>query len=233
MLKIIAIYIFDIIDHFYHQKRIINFILKQKIPINNFIDVGSHLGTYSDLILKYFHKTKILMIEPQLDIFKKIKIKYSKNKNIKIFNFAISDKNSQKNIFINHHNLTSSLTEFNYNNNYLKLKSKIFNTTPKGMIKKKLKIKTVKMNTFLSNNKINKIDLIKIDTEGHELAVLIGIENKISKVKNILIEFHNDEIFHNYNPDKVHQYLIKNNFVLLKKFKFPFTTWEDRFYQKK
>ena len=89
------------------------------------------------------------------------------------------------------------------------------------------------MNTLLSNNKINKIDLIKIDTEGHELAVLIGIENKISKVKNILIEFHNDEIFHNYNPDKVHQYLIKNNFVLLKKFKFPFTTWEDRFYQKK
>ena len=57
--------------------------------------------------------------------------------------------------------------------------------------------------------------------------------SEISKVKNILIEFHNDEIFHNYNPDKVHQYLIKNNFVLLKKFKFPFTTWEDRFYQKK
>ena len=232
MLKIIAIYIFDIIDHFYHQKRIINFILKQKISINNFIDVGSHLGTYSDLILKYFSKTKIFMVEPQKDIFEKIKIKYKKNKKIKIFNFAISDKNSQKNIFINYHDLTSSLTEFNYNNSYLKLKSKIFNTTPKGMIRKKLKIKTVKMDTLISNNKIDEIDLIKIDTEGHELEVLKGIENKISKIKNILIEFHNDEIFHGYDPDKVHQYLKKNNFVLLKRFKFPFTTWEDRFYQK-
>ena len=85
------------------------------------------------------------------------------------------------------------------------LKSKIFNTTPKGMIKKKLRIKTVKMNTLLSNNSIDEIDLIKIDTEGHELEVLKGMENKISKIKNILIEFHDDEIFYGYDPDKVHQ----------------------------
>ena len=46
------------------------------------------------------------------------------------------------------------------------------------MIKKKLRIKTVKMNTLLSNNSIDEIDLIKIDTEGHELEVLKGLTKK-------------------------------------------------------
>ena len=150
MIKRIAIYIFDIIDHYYHQKRIINFILKKNFSVNYYIDVGSHLGTYSDLILKYFKKSKIIMIEPQKDIFKKIKLKYRNNKKIIILNHAISDKNMHRNIFINYHDLTSSLTKFNYNNNYLKIKSKIFNTTPHGMIKEKLTIKTIKMSTLLS-----------------------------------------------------------------------------------
>jgi len=233
MLKKIALYIFDIIDHYYHQQRIINFILRKNFSINYFIDVGSHLGTYSDLILKYFKKSKIIMIEPQKEIFKKIKLKYKNNKKILILNHAISDKNVNKNLYINYHDLTSSLTKFNYNNNYLKIKSKIFNTTPHGMIKEKLIIKTIKMSTLLSKENITNVDLIKIDTEGHELEVLKGMGDKIKKIKNILIEFHNDKIFIDYNPKKVHQYLLKNNFILLKKFKFPFTKWEDRFYKQK
>jgi FkbM family methyltransferase len=233
MLKKIALYIFDIIDHYYHQQRIINFILRKNFSINYFIDVGSHLGTYSDLILKYFKKSKIIMIEPQKEIFKKIKLKYKNNKKILILNHAISDKNVNRNLYINYHDLTSSLTKFNYNNNYLKIKSKIFNTTPHGMIKEKLIIKTIKMSTLLSKENITNVDLIKIDTEGHELEVLKGMGDKIKKIKNILIEFHNDKIFIDYNPKKVHQYLLKNNFILLKKFKFPFTKWEDRFYKQK
>ena len=233
MLKKIALYIFDIIDHYYHQQRIINFILRKNFSINYFIDVGSHLGTYSDLILKYFKKSKIIMIEPQKEIFKKIKLKYKNNKKILILNHAISDKNVNRNLYINYHDLTSSLTKFNYNNNYLKIKSKIFNTTPHGMIKEKLIIKTIKMSTLLSKENITNVDLIKIDTEGHELEVLKGMGDKIKKIKNILIEIHNDKIFIDYNPKKVHQYLLKNNFILLKKFKFPFTKWEDRFYKQK
>ena len=101
------------------------------------------------------------------------------------------------------------------------------------MIKEKLIIKTIKMSTLLSKENITNVDLIKIDTEGHELEVLKGMGDKIKKIKNILIEFHNDKIFIDYNPKKVHQYLLKNNFILLKKFKFPFTKWEDRFYKQK
>ena len=77
---------------------------------------------------------------------------------------------------------------------------------------------------------IETIDLLKIDTEGHEFQVIKGIKDKIKNVKLILVEFHNDEIYVSYNPTKLHEFLVSNNFELVKNFKFPFTTWEDRLY---
>ena len=71
---------------------------------------------------------------------------------------------------------------------------------------------------------------MKIDTEGHELEVLIGLEKYIGLTRHILIEFHNDNVYSKYNSSKIHKYLIKNNFILKKVLKFPFTTWEDRIY---
>ena len=49
----------------------------------------------------------------------------------------------------------------------------------------------------------------------------------------ILIEFREDNVYKNYNADKIHRIIVKNNFSLKKIFKFPFTTWEDRIYIKK
>ena len=101
------------------------------------------------------------------------------------------------------------------------------------MILKKTKIKTVTLFNIFKNKKVKKIDLIKIDTEGHEFQVLQGLKSKIHDVKYLLIEFHNDKIYLSYDPKKLHNFLIKNNFILLEKFKFPFTTWEDRLYLNK
>ena len=98
------------------------------------------------------------------------------------------------------------------------------------MILKEPKIKTKKLFTIIKLNKIKKIDLLKVDTEGHEYEVLKGIERAIKNIRYILIEFHNDKIYLSYNPKKIHNHLIKNNFVLKNIYKFPFTGWEDRFY---
>ena len=234
LLRNLAIILFDIIDKFYHQKKIIKFIKENNLNLNLFLDIGSHLGTYSDLILKEFDNCNIYMFEPQVKIFKKIKIKYKNKKNIKVFNCAISDKNSFKKIYINKHDLTSSLSPISVKNNtYYKLKSKLFGTTSSGMIVKNLKVKTLTLNKILKLNKIKKIDLAKIDTEGHEYEVLKGLQSSIKNINYILIEFRNDKIYQSYDAKKIHNYLKKNNFVLKEIYKFPLTKWEDRFYSNK
>ena len=230
LLKSLAIIFFDILDQFIHQKRILNNLKKYKIDMSSFLDVGAHKGLYTDLIIKNFKVKKVIMFEPQIEIYNYIKKKYKKIKNIKILNNAVSNKKDKKNIFINRHDLTSSLTKLNEKNLYLQFKSKLFGGSIKKMIVNSYKVETVKLASIFKKEKLENIDLLKIDTEGHELEVLFGLEKKIKKVQIILIEFHNDKIYQKYDSKKIHKYLIKNNFVLKNKMKFPFTEWEDRIY---
>ena len=231
--KNIAVYIFDLIDSLIHQKKIIKFLKKKKIKITNMVDVGSHKGLYTDLILKNYNVKKVILFEPQVQIFKYIKKKKKKKKKIIIYNQGVSNKNIFQIFQLNYHDLTSSLSDLNQKSLYLTVKARLFGVNLNKMIYKKLKIKTVKLSDIYMKNKFRKIDLLKVDTEGHELQVLQGLEKKIKKVNHILIEFHNDQVYLKYNPKKIHNYLCKNNFVLRAKFKFPFTTWEDRFYSNK
>jgi FkbM family methyltransferase len=228
--EIIAIVFFDLIDKFFHQRRIILTLKKNISQLNNFIDVGAHKGNYTDLILNNFKPKKILMFEPQDRIFNYLKKKYNENKNIYLFNTALSSKNESAKFNLNRHNLTSSLSNLDQNNSYIKLKAKLFGTTSQGMIVDIKTIQTKTLFTILEKENLEAIDLLKIDTEGHELQVLQGMSGKINMVKYMLIEFHNDEIYVSYDPKKLHKFLISNNFKLIKRFKFPFTTWEDRLY---
>ena len=232
--EVIAIIFFDLIDKLIHQKKILRYFKKNKINITSYFDVGSHKGSYFDLINYNFPINQAILIEPQKNIFKIIKKKYFKNKKIKIYNFAISDKNSTQILHVNKHDLTTSLTKINKKNKYLNLKAKLFGGSINEMILSKNKINTVKLEKLIKQNKIKKIDLLKIDTEGHELQVLRGAGSSLkNKVRFVLIEFHNSNIFLKYNAKKIHKHLTNNNFELKRTFSFPFTTWEDRIYQNK
>ena len=230
LLEKIALWLFDLIDKYIHQRNIINFINDRNLTIKNFIDVGSHKGKYTDLILNNFETNKAFLIEPQKNIFNYLRYKYKHKNRVKIFNFAASNKNKTRKFYINKHDLTSSLAELNQKNQYLNIKSRLFGTNLKGMIKSKKIVKTLKLSSLIDKMKIHEIDLIKIDTEGHELEVLEGLGSKIKIIKVILIEFHNSSAYLGYNSKKIEMILKKNNFKLEKKIKFPFTTWEDRFY---
>ena len=233
LLKNIAIIFFNLIDKFVHQRKILKYLIKEKINISTWLDVGSHKGLYTDLILSNFKIKKGYLFEPQSEIFRFLKKKYKNVKNIYSYNFAISNINKKRKIFINKHDLTSSLTQINKKNLYLKIKAKLFGGNLKDMITNQYLVKTITLANFFSQKNIKQIDLIKVDTEGHELNVLKGLKSKIKLVKNILIEFHNNKIYVNYDSQKIHKYLEKNNFILKKRFKFPFTEWEDRIYVNK
>ena len=229
-IKKLAIILFDFLDQNLHQKRIYYFFKERRIDLDFCIDVGTHLGLYTDLILKINNKAKILLFEPQNFYFEKLKKKYKKNKNIKVFGFALSDKKAKKTLYVNKHDLTSSL-KLNINKNlYFKLKAFLFDTSVSGMIKKKEKIKTNTLSNILPKKKII-IDFIKIDTEGYEFEVIKGISKKIFSTRYLLVEFHSQKTYKNYSPKKIHDYLVKNGFELIKTFHFPLSTFEDRIYE--
>ena len=55
LIKILAIFIFDLIDKYIHQNNILKSLKKEKLDIKIFFDIGAHKGNYTDLILKNFN----------------------------------------------------------------------------------------------------------------------------------------------------------------------------------
>ena len=124
--------------------------------------------------------------------------------------------------------MTSSFSRINKKSNYYRIKKFII-----GNQKIFENVKVKKLDTFAKMIKIkNKIDLLKIDTEGHELEVLKSGIKTLSKVKFILIEFRLNDMYLNYSSTKIYNFLKQNKFKLVKKFKFPLFTMEDRIYKK-
>ena len=222
----------NIFDHF-TEKQINKFLIKvfaRDIPI--IVDVGSHKGEYISNITKNFKFEIIYAFEPNPEIFQILKKKFTNNNNIKINNFGIGDFNDVK---ILNNNLESSSTTFNQLNTkskYFKKKYFLLNPFKLKKIINPVKIEVIKLKKYINDNNINKIDLLKIDTEGYELKVLKGLEDNINLVNYIHLDHHFDDmIIKNYKLSDIHDYLKKNNFEKVFKIKMKFRKSFEYIYQ--
>ena len=59
------LFIFDLINKYYHLNRIHFFLKKRKIKIFTYFDIGAHLGSFADVILSIqnLNKYKYLTME--------------------------------------------------------------------------------------------------------------------------------------------------------------------------
>ena len=221
----------DLIDKYYHQKNINKKLVK--LNLKKVIDVGAHKGEFLTSALSTQKKLKVYSFEPQSEIFKKLKKKFKSRKNVFVYNKAISNVNMKKKLNINLKTSTSTFSNYNKNSYWKKTKDFVLTGFKKSSIIRSELVQSITLDNFCEKKKIKNIDLLKIDTEGHEAEVLQGAKKLLKKnVKYILIEFHFSKIYKNYNKNKIEKILKKNNFYLIRKFKFPFLTFEDRIYKK-
>ena len=228
--KIIS-YGIDFIDENYHMKNLSRHLKKYKLNDNSIIfDVGTHKGEYLKFFLKLNNKFTIFAFEPQKNIFEDLKKKYQDKTNINLNNIGLGEKKENLEMKINIKSSTSTFSKINLSSNYFKLKSKLLGKNLDEIFYRNeiIPIETID-NIFLNKN-LDKIDLVKIDVLGFEYKVLKGAKKTLPKIKLILLEFHNHDMYPEYNLIETHEFLTKNNFSLSKTFKFPFMNWEDRLY---
>ena len=215
--------IFQKLDSISQKKNIL--FIKKKLgnEIETLIDIGANVG---ETILEFnrnFKIKKIYSIEPNFEAYNEIR--KQKNKNVEVFNFAASDIEEQDKLKIGYLSSMSTINEINNDSIYTKVKSFIIwiLTRKFAIYKNETIIEKKRLDKFIDKQDIDVVDILKIDTEGHEFNVIKGLGDHITKVKLILFEYHDDDsIVKNYSIDDIDNHFASNNFIQKSKIKMKF-----------
>ena len=155
--------------------------LLKKINKNHLIifDVGANKGEYSKMIIDNLDKKKTLHVfEPAKVTFNILKQNFKSNdSNIILNNYGIGEFEESKTLFYDKQG-SGKASVYNRKLDHFNI---YFN-----------KNEIIKLNTidnYCIENKINTIDLLKLDIEGHEYKALMGGEKMFSKNLILLVQF--------------------------------------------
>jgi len=239
MIQKIILWGLSLFDYSY-QKKWIKFLKENKY--NNFkllIDIGAHKGESIKLFSKNFIIKKIISFEASPINFEYLKKEIKDNKQgynnteIVLENTALGAED--KIIEFNQFNESSSSTikEIDKESKYYKRKFRLINFLDNKETYQKIKIKISKLKDYIEKNNIKKIDFMKIDTEGYEFEILLGLENKIKLVDIIMFEHHYDNMIKKgYTFEDINKLLIKNNFNQIYKSRMPFRKTFEYIYKR-
>lgn len=176
----------------------INYALTQNHNII-FIDVGAGFGKFTIAIgshfRKYANKLSIFSFEPEPESYKLLKenIIMNRLRNIKAYNFALSDKTTLQKFF------------------YFKPMKQIVSFKTSNIIN----VHTKTLDNFYGYVlKPNNVEIfIKLDVEGHEIEVLKGSKKTISMAKNTTLLVEDSAVA---TSQKLIQYLSNHGTFLIK-----------------
>jgi FkbM family methyltransferase len=156
-------------------------ILKFNVVNPVILDVGANIGEWSLKIDSLIDGCIIHAFEPAAETFIVLSESTKKSPNIRVYNFGLGSKNGPQKLFYDEElSGKASLTKRNLKHINLE-----FDLSEHVAVKR--------LDTFLVENSVMP-DFLKIDVEGHELAVLEGLGDYINNLKVIQFEFGGTDI---------------------------------------
>jgi FkbM family methyltransferase len=168
-------------------KKILPYILKKNSII---FDLGANVGYYSAIFSYYSPKGKIFAFEPGYKNFNFLKLNVKNYSNIYLSDNAVSNFTGEKKDII--HSIWNVETE-----------QRLF--------------RFIKIDDYIVQNKINEIDLIKINIDGYELEALQGMKNVLKNLNPyFLIEINHAAKTRNTTEQQIINYMKSYNYLVLK-----------------
>lgn len=190
-----------------HLKLISNEILKNTKD-GIVLDIGANMGSYTIPLAAEHPHLQIYSFEPQRVVFYQLctNILLNRLDNIFAYNQGISDSIWTKFLEVPDYNNESNIGAFSVEDD---VRAKDYLVVTKGGLEQ---INAVPLDTMQLKN----IRLIKIDVEGHELAVLHGAKEtlKFSNYPPILFEAWNNKL--SYKKEAVFKYLNDIGYAITK-----------------
>lgn len=160
-----------------------------------FLDIGANIGLFTLVASKLVgEKGKVIAFEPFTKNFQSLSknVSLNRSENIQLENNAVSETNKEIEVFYN-----DQLSNLGMVSSYM-----IGNNQSE-------KINAVSVDTYLKNNPVKTISFIKIDVEGGEYPVLLGMKETLSKYNpRLLVEINEEILAHTpYRESDIIDYL--------------------------
>ena len=161
------------------------------------IDVGANSGDLLIYLSDLKKELQVYAFEPDLIAYNSLEKNAASNQNMKIYNIALSDKDSKESLYISSLGGDTSLSE------------------PESY-DEVVEVNTERLSTWLSRQDIDKIKLIKLEAEGMEPEIIKGSEEILSKVEYIAADLGWERgVNQECTIPDVTNYLLSNNFKII------------------
>jgi len=203
---------FKTIDHI-DLDLLTKFLTDTEKPI--IFDVGANKGLSILRYKKIFPGSIIHCFEPDKNEVEKLVLKYQNENSIVLNSVAVGEKPGNLEFNINVVSGHSSFKNLIPNTTWIKKRSQSLGIKSEKYNLKKINTDIITLDDYCSKKNINKIDILKIDTQGYEDKVLEGAINllKQNKIKVIQLELIHSEIYENpLNIYDVEKHLIPNKY---------------------
>ncbi|MBD2676358.1 MULTISPECIES: FkbM family methyltransferase [Nostoc] len=165
------------------------------------IDVGANIGNYSNKIKTSSPSTNIYAFEPHPNTFTELEIQANQNHYVAL-NAACSD-------------LAGSLQLYDYEKktSHASLYKDVIDKIHKG-VSQSWYVNVTTIDEFVKSSEIERIRLLKIDTEGNELKVLLGAKESLAEglIDIIQLEFNEMNVISRVFFRDIYEIL--NNYLL-------------------
>ncbi len=163
------------------------FLLDYLRPKDVYVDVGAHIGFELIVASSKVNKGALYGFEPSNQIFSDLVTNVglnNKSANIQIFQQAVSNK--------------SGWLEFTQ-----EAESEESHIAHSDSNQTTLKVKSITLDQFAEERKINRIDLLKVDTEGAEALVFEGAKSLLKEKKIACILFEVNSNIHHFKSTEI------------------------------
>ena len=147
-------------------------------------DVGSNVGNYARELRKRFNEARIFAFEPNVYAFQKNLSLNFKN-DIELYNFGFCKHENNQKLFVYKNNLTTG---------HGTIHEHVISGIHKKNNLESLEVSMRRLDSFCSSNRIERINFLKIDTEGNELNVLHGAKELLDRDRIDIIQFEFNEM---------------------------------------
>jgi FkbM family methyltransferase len=157
-------------------------------PDSNIVEVGANLGLHSVPLAKFASGGKVVCFEPQRIVFQLLCANIALNDLTNVFAYNIAASDEERELAIQSSDYE---TPWNYGAFSLAKGMSTEGSFP-GPVSSE-QVTAVRLDTFRPVNELRAIALLKIDAEGHELAVLEGTAGLVARHRPVIFLENNSE----------------------------------------